>query len=92
MKPTIQQIDSLFQDRRQEIIEQAIFASREIATMEMNLFEFELLFSATVSKKKIRDTNKFIKGVRNRNWTIALKRSKGDKQKALKLICESDDL
>ena len=92
MKTPLQQIDSLFQERRQEIIDQAISASKEIATMELNLFEFELLFSASISKKKIRDINKFVKDERKRSWEIGLKQAKNNRQEALKLICENDDL
>lgn len=78
-----QQLHKLFEQREQQIMEEASQLAREIARKELALLEFEMFCEVMVPKASKEKAEKSLQKLRDQKWQEALKKANGDEQKAI---------
>ncbi len=78
-----QQFHKLFEQREQQIMEEASQLAREVARKELVLLEFEMFYEVMVPKVSKEKAEKSLQQLRNQKWQDALKKANGDEQKAI---------
>ena len=79
----IQQLHKFFEQREQQIMEEASQLAREVARKELALLEFEMFYEAMVPKASKEKAEDFLQKLRDKKWQEALKKANGDEQKAI---------
>jgi hypothetical protein len=79
--------DNLFEQKQESVSFQIQEATqkivKEMIDQEMDLFEFEIFNVAAISEKQSKKTVEEVRKNRKQRWQEALKKSDGDKEKAL---------
>ncbi len=75
-----------FKEIENKVVGEAISEASKTARRELDLFKFEIIYQMIVSKKELVEVEEFINELRNKKWREALKKSKGDEEKALMLV------
>ncbi len=78
-----QQFHKLFEQREQQIMEEASQLAREVARKELALLEFEMFYEVMVPKASKEKAEKSIQKLRDQKWQDALKKAKGNEQEAI---------
>ncbi len=78
-----QQFHQLFEQREQQIMEEASQLAREVARKELVLLEFEMFYEVMVPKVSKEKAEKSLQKIREQKWQEALKKANGDEQKAI---------
>lgn len=78
-----QQFHKLFEQREQQIMEEASQLAREVARKELALLEFEMFYEVMVPKVSKEKAEKSLQKLRDQKWQEALKKANGDEQKAI---------
>lgn len=78
-----QQFHKLFEQREQQIMEEASQLAREVARKELALLEFEMFYEVMVPKTSKEKAEKSLQKLRDQKWQDALKKTNGDEQKAI---------
>ena len=78
-----QQFHKLFEQREQQIMEEASQLAREVARKELALLEFEMFYEVMVPKASKEKAESSILKLRNKKWQEALKKANGDEKKAI---------
>lgn len=79
----LQQINKLFEERKEQIIEEASQMAKEIARKELALLEFEMFYEVIVPRESKGKAEKSLIKLRKEKWRKALEKAKGDKEKAM---------
>lgn len=77
------QLHKFFEQREQQILEEASQLAREVARKELALLEFEMFYEVMVSKASKKKAEKSLQKLRDQKWQEALKKAGGDEQKAI---------
>lgn len=79
--------DNLFEQKRESVLFQIQETTqkivKEMIDREMELFEFELFNSVAIPEEQSKKTIEEVRKARKQRWQEALKKSNGDKEKAL---------
>ena len=67
-----QQFHKLFEQREQQIMEEASQLAREVARKELVLLEFEMFYEVMVPKVSKEKAEKSLQQLRNQKWQDAL--------------------
>lgn len=81
-------LNNLFEQKEKEIMNDVVSNAKNIAKTEMELFEFELLYSSMMNRKKSKAHADWVKKHRQDKWKEVLRRAKGDEEKALAIYDE----
>ena len=80
-------LNNLFEQKRKSVLfqiqETTLKIVKEMIDREMDLFEFELFNSVAISDEQSKKTVDEVRSIRKQRWQEALKKSNGDKEKAL---------
>ena len=78
-----QQFHKLFEQREQQIMEEASQLAREVARKELALLEFEMFYEVMVPKASKEKAEKSVQKLRNQKWQEALEKANGNEEKAI---------
>ncbi len=78
----VEDVDELFESFESRILSKV----KSMVETERRILEFELAFSSLISEEKIKETDKSVREVRDENWSKALKKAKGDYEKAVSIF------
>jgi N-acetylmuramic acid 6-phosphate (MurNAc-6-P) etherase len=78
-----QQINKIFEQREKQILEEASRLAKETARRELALLEFEMFYGVMIPEKSKQKAERSLKKLRNKRWKEALKKAKGNEEKAI---------
>ena len=70
--------EEFFELKKQEVMDKV--------QTELDIFEFQLFYSAMISQATKNKTSKEVRKVRNKLWKEALKKARGNEEKALEIL------
>lgn len=77
------ELQELFKEREDQILQEAGRIAREVARKEMALLEFELFCEVMVPEESKQRAEDAVKRLREERWKKALMKAHGDEEQAL---------
>ncbi len=75
-----------FKQVEERIIKDAVSATNKSVRRELELFKFEIIYPQIIPQKEQIEIERDITKMRDKKWGEALKKAKGDEEKALMLV------